>query len=843
MPQYLDADVPMARRRDCKDTKIYRKCFGHFGPNIISKYICAASQQSSVNSLPAEERENKQKLSARLMHQTDPFGIEDFDVPYSANKKQRWNFMNCAEKRASTLQDQEYRVRVSLIRSKIMRADKENDAGPEIYVAETPGNHILTTYYTFDGDNAIEKRGKRMTFASVSRKPNPPRHRRGRLIRNAASSSSEQKAEDKQDISEDETMHIFYKEQCFDMTKREINMNKKMKREKNARVSQHRHSKRFPSDETEDAYGAVCDQFIHDDSFSAQEEDWRCYADVNSPLLEPLQDFIVTTKKIYKGKRKRRRSEADDSGINEHRVIVIEHDKFSQSSSDPTILLPTITLSSVLNGSFCSVVESKFPNARKVDRFQPSTYAVRIGGESYEMLESVLPKGFVGTVFVQDAGPSQDSYLLRCILNESELSRSLTERRLGNELNKNLNSESQSTALTPIGHLPKSAFVDREVYTQMTAAFQALSDLSSKANQCDAVVPSSTDILVCGACYVEDEPCMSLACKHYFCRRCWASYILSCLRSARVPVTCPEYGCGQILELDHMMTIMPATHCVNYAKMMLHNLLTAPENFLCIRCSSVIHIARSYPNRKAVECICGCVMCSQCKRPLHAPLDCAAAKHYSSIREINGHIYPFVNDDVEIIVKQCPSCKNFCQRSAGCDHMHCPCGIEFCYRCGGLWLENEHGACEEQHFEKKLLDEPQVFVGNFSLRVFRQCQKLRSYTGEDNLLPIRAMLYNVSLPVAEKKRLLQCYVELCQLMEVITVNQHIEERRLRRLKSPNASRNATSDRADVLLKFLKTSLEVASSDHQNPKAQSRFLTIIRKIDSTIASYMSRYFPV
>lgn len=50
-----------------------------------------------------------------------------------------------------------------------MRADKENDAGPEIYVAETPGNHILTTYYTFDGDNAIEKRGKRMTFASVSR--------------------------------------------------------------------------------------------------------------------------------------------------------------------------------------------------------------------------------------------------------------------------------------------------------------------------------------------------------------------------------------------------------------------------------------------------------------------------------------------------------------------------------------------------------------------------------------------------------------------------------------------------------------------------------------------------
>uniref|UniRef100_A0A915BYP9 RBR-type E3 ubiquitin transferase n=2 Tax=Parascaris univalens TaxID=6257 RepID=A0A915BYP9_PARUN len=844
MPQYLDADVPMVRRRDCKDAKIYRKCFGNFGPNIISKYICAASQQTSVNNLLAEEKENKQKLSAHLMHQTDPFGIEDFNVPYSANKKQRWNFTDCADKRASTLQDQKHRVRVSLIRSKIMQRDRENDIGPEIYVAETPDSHILTNYYTFDEYSTIEKRGKRMTFASVSRKPNPPRHRRGRLIRNAAvSSSSEPSSEDKQDLSEDETVHIFYKEQCFDMTKREINMNKKMKREKNARVSQHRHSKRFPSDETEDAYGAVYDQLIHDCSFSPQEEDWRCYTDVNSPPLEPLQNFIVTTKKVCKGKRKRRRSEPDDSDINEHKaIVIIEDDNLSQSSSNDAVLLPTITLSS-LYGSFCSVVESEFPNARKVDRFQPSTYAVRIGGESYEMLESVLPEGFVGTVFVQDAGPSQDNYLLRCILNESELSRSLMERRLGNELTNNLNSESQSVALTPLGHLPKSAFVDREVYTQTTAAFQALSDLSSKASRCDVVISSPTDVISCGVCCVEDEPCMSLACSHYFCQRCWASYILSCLHNARVPITCPEYGCEHILELDHMMTMMPATHCVNYAKMMLRDLLTAPENFLCIRCSSVIHIANSYPNRKIVECICGCVMCLQCKRPLHAPLDCAAAKQYNSIREINGHINPSVNDDVEIVVKQCPSCKNFCQRSTGCDHMNCPCGIEFCYRCGGLWLEKEHGTCEEQHFEKVLHDEPQVFSGNFSLRVFRRCQMMRSFIREDNLLPIRAMFYHISLPVPEKKRLLQCYVELCQLMEVTTVKQHIEERRLRSFKSLKVNLNATNDRGDVLLKFLKTALELASSDHQNPKAKSRFLTIIRKVDSTIASYMSRYFPV
>jgi len=40
--------------------------------------------------------------------------------------------------------------------------------------------------------------------------------------------------------------------------------------------------------------------------------------------------------------------------------------------------------------------------------------------------------------------------------------------------------------------------------------------------------------------------------------------------------------------------------------------------------------------------------------------------------------------------KQCPHCTAWVEKSEGCMHMTCRCGKEFCYRCGGVYLECEH---------------------------------------------------------------------------------------------------------------------------------------------------------
>ncbi|WDK11211.1 IBR domain-containing protein [Colletotrichum graminicola] len=37
----------------------------------------------------------------------------------------------------------------------------------------------------------------------------------------------------------------------------------------------------------------------------------------------------------------------------------------------------------------------------------------------------------------------------------------------------------------------------------------------------------------------------------------------------------------------------------------------------------------------------------------------------------------------------CPRCRRIIELAAGCHHMTCPCGYEFCFQCGGAW----HGGC------------------------------------------------------------------------------------------------------------------------------------------------------
>jgi hypothetical protein len=44
--------------------------------------------------------------------------------------------------------------------------------------------------------------------------------------------------------------------------------------------------------------------------------------------------------------------------------------------------------------------------------------------------------------------------------------------------------------------------------------------------------------------------------------------------------------------------------------------------------------------------------------------------------------------------KQCPTCLNMVEKTEGCNHMDCVCGVEFCYRCGKLFDEDDSCECE-----------------------------------------------------------------------------------------------------------------------------------------------------
>ena len=46
--------------------------------------------------------------------------------------------------------------------------------------------------------------------------------------------------------------------------------------------------------------------------------------------------------------------------------------------------------------------------------------------------------------------------------------------------------------------------------------------------------------------------------------------------------------------------------------------------------------------------------------------------------------------------RQCRRCKFIIEKSAGCNHMRCRCGYQFCYVCGKRWAAAHYGNHDDQ---------------------------------------------------------------------------------------------------------------------------------------------------
>jgi hypothetical protein len=83
---------------------------------------------------------------------------------------------------------------------------------------------------------------------------------------------------------------------------------------------------------------------------------------------------------------------------------------------------------------------------------------------------------------------------------------------------------------------------------------------------------------------------------------------------------------------------------------------------------------------------CGKTWCTKCKiSPYHDQYTCEQAKRIQ--RESGSH-----DADIKYLLNNtqlCPKCERVVEKKEGCDHMHCVCGIYFCFVCGIL-LDNTY---------------------------------------------------------------------------------------------------------------------------------------------------------
>ncbi|VDK35733.1 unnamed protein product [Anisakis simplex] len=96
------------------------------------------------------------------------------------------------------------------------------------------------------------------------------------------------------------------------------------------------------------------------------------------------------------------------------------------------------------------------------------------------------------------------------------------------------------------------------------------------------------------------------------------------------------------------------------------------------------------------------------------------------------------------MVKKCPFCGTFCERSEGCNHMTCTCGEAFCYVCGGKWNQDNHYECDvDVSVRVYMFDVSDVNIGYISMKTLDECLEYRRLKSATNLWALQKKLVTI----------------------------------------------------------------------------------------------------
>eukprot|EP00798_Chlamydomonas_sp_ICE-L_P025231 gene25231-10877_t len=143
-------------------------------------------------------------------------------------------------------------------------------------------------------------------------------------------------------------------------------------------------------------------------------------------------------------------------------------------------------------------------------------------------------------------------------------------------------------------------------------------------------------------------------CGHHTCRDCMRQYVRTQLSERKYPLMCPAASCSSAIG-DKV-----------------------------VECSALLLNSEDYARDRPSECLeCNCLFFPTCRiTAWHKGLTCdefgQLPTHQRSSEEAE-----VLNMAKEMLWKQCPACKLYIERTVGCNHMRCRCGVEFGYRCGG----------------------------------------------------------------------------------------------------------------------------------------------------------------
>ena len=201
----------------------------------------------------------------------------------------------------------------------------------------------------------------------------------------------------------------------------------------------------------------------------------------------------------------------------------------------------------------------------------------------------------------------------------------------------------------------------------------------------------------CGICEEKishlDVNKIKTSCKHYFCLDCWQEYLKEKITNGKViKIKCMEHECTHILDEKFIKKIIESDE----------NLLKKYEKFLSSKklldSNKKIKFCPhpdcdGYAEKKTskyVECNYGHKFCFVCGEKPHGWKACSKMIDKGFEEWKTNHL-----------VKRCPYCKYWTEKTDGCNHMTCSqCNFQWCWICEKECVVGHYlfGTCKGLHF-------------------------------------------------------------------------------------------------------------------------------------------------
>nr|XP_043623162.1 E3 ubiquitin-protein ligase lubel-like [Erigeron canadensis] len=204
--------------------------------------------------------------------------------------------------------------------------------------------------------------------------------------------------------------------------------------------------------------------------------------------------------------------------------------------------------------------------------------------------------------------------------------------------------------------------------------------------------------------YVDNGQMLSVnKCLHRYCFSCMRKHVEAKLLQGKLP-ECPYEKCKSELEIESCKKFL-TSELYDIMSLRIKEASIPPEQKVYCPFSTCSHLmsktevqqytatsSTATQGNGMIKCVkCNRLFCINCKVPWHDNITCSdyiQSFLYQSSNE--GKLRSLASQNRW---RQCVKCSNLVELAAGCYHIYCRCGYEFCYICGSQYI-NKTPTCK-----------------------------------------------------------------------------------------------------------------------------------------------------